>query len=129
MTEQSVFAYELSELQLSQNLGSLLVVSLAGALTKSNVSVFEKLIGELQEKDAKRVVLDLKGVPPVMERNVVPLFAMLQKVIRDKGAQLRLSSIHPDLKKSLESAGILRVLEVSDTVQHAVAGMIARKAA
>ncbi len=55
-----------------------------------------------------------------MDKILVPAFARLQKTIREKGAILRLSSIHPALRKFLNAQRLLREKELTNNLAEAL---------
>jgi anti-anti-sigma regulatory factor len=66
------------------------------------------------------VVLNLRDVGQTIERIQYPAFAKLQKTIREKGAELKICNIHPDLRKTLVDAGLLRVKELANNLPEAL---------
>lgn len=100
---------------------AVVIVVLAGALTHDNLGALEKLRSEISDRDFSWVVLHFKGVPDRADQTVLPHLARIQKAIRDKGGQVRLSSLHPNLRKLLQDRGVLRndecVEDLAQTLQ------------
>jgi anti-anti-sigma regulatory factor len=100
---------------------SVLVVALSGALVRENVEALERLHADLGERTFSWVVLHFKAVPDKADRTVLPALARIQKTIRDKGGQVRLSSLHPNLRMLLQERGVLRhgeyVDDLAETLQ------------
>ena len=55
-----------------------------------------------------------------MDRIVVPIFARLQKSIREKPAILKITSVHPQLRTFLQEMGILRTEELTNNLAEAL---------
>ena len=87
---------------------------LCGTLTHENLGALEKLQSDIAGREFEWVVLHFKGVPERADLTVLPHLARIQKAIRDKGAQVRLSSLHPNLRKHLHERGVLRPDECVD---------------
>ena len=118
--QPSQFSYFISEKDLSSQNGILLVIALMGPISRSNAPIFEKFLDELSQKQAHWVIINLRDVEKDVERPMFPVFARLQKLIRDKPAELKLCGVHPELRVVLEQAGILRATEVVNNLAMAL---------
>lgn len=116
-------SYFISEKAISSQNSTLLLIALAGPINRSNASVLDRLIEEIDKKSAGWVVINMRDVGHSMERTQFSVFAKLQKTIREKPAELKLCSIHPDLKKTLQDAGLLRQNEISNNLPEALASL------
>lgn len=92
---------------------SVVVLSWVGALAHETIRTIEECQNEILNLKAKWVVMNCRDLKPQMDRSVVPIFARLNKTIRDMPATLRLTSLHPELRSYLEEQGILRNEELS----------------
>ena len=66
------------------------------------------------------VIINFRGVPSTVDRNIFPLLANLQKAIRSKPARLRLNAIHPDLRKLLLEQGLIWKEEITNCLTEAL---------
>jgi len=120
--------YFLSEKEVASQQAVILLISLAGPINRATASVFEKLIEEVEKKSPGWVVINMRDVGTSIERTQFPNFAKLQKIIRDKPAELKIYSVHPDLKKILIDAGILRAKEISNNLPEALQSLSPKEA-
>lgn len=101
--------------------GSVLVVSFVGSLNRESPLVLEKCLGEILAKPAAdAVILHFREVPDQLCGSILPTFARLQKAIRAKPAQLRLSGLRPTPKKFLIDQGLVRLEELANNVSDAL---------
>lgn len=112
--------YFLSEKEVVSQKSFILLISLAGPINRATSAVFEKLIEDVEKKSPGWVVINLRDVGSTIERTQYPAFAKLQKVIRDKPAELKIFSVHPDLKKLLTDAGLIRAKELANNLPEAL---------
>ena len=84
------------------------LISLAGSLTREHLPALEKLREELAALEFDCVILHFKGVSDRADRNVLPQLALLQKAVRDKGARVCLASLTLGLRQNLELRGVVR---------------------
>jgi anti-anti-sigma regulatory factor len=92
-------------------------------MNRSNAATFDKLIEEVTQKSPSWVIINMRDLGRTIERTQFPAFARLQKVIREKPAELKLCSIHPDLKTTLQDAGLVRYNELADNLSDALASL------
>lgn len=112
--------YFLSENEVASQKAFILLISLAGPINRSTASVLDQLIEDVEKRSPGWVVLNMRDVGATIERTQYPAFAKLQKTIRDKGAELKICSVHPDLKKTLVDAGLLRGNEIANNLPEAL---------
>lgn len=107
--------------QLTQK-NSVLLVTLSGSITRDNLKTLEQLQAEISGREFAWVVLHFKDVPERTDQIALPFLARLQKSIRDKGAQVRLSSLRPQLRQTMLERGLLRgdeyVEDLAQTLQY-----------
>ena len=99
---------------------SILIVTLSGSFIRESIPIMERCHKEVMVSAAKWTILNLLDVSPDMEKVAVPVFARLQKAVRAKPSTLRLSSVHPELRKFLEAQGLLRVEELANSLTEAL---------
>jgi anti-anti-sigma regulatory factor len=103
---------------------SVVILSWVGVLAHETIRTVEDCRNELLKIKAKWVVMNCRDLKPQMDKSVVPIFAKLNKTIRELPATLRLASIHPELRSYLESQGLLRneevVLNLADALKNVV---------
>jgi anti-anti-sigma factor len=93
---------------------SVVLVILAGTITRENVEALEKLQCDIAEREFAWVVLHFKDVPERADQIALPLLARIQKSIRDKGGQVRLASLRPQLRQLMQDRGLIRHDECVD---------------
>jgi anti-anti-sigma factor len=121
MIQQSgQLTYFLSEKEVPSQKAKILLISLAGPLNRNTSETFDKLIEEVAQKSAGWVVVNMRDVAQPIERTQFPAFARLQKIIREKPAELKICSIHPELRKTLQDAGLLRFKELANNLSEAL---------
>jgi anti-anti-sigma regulatory factor len=103
---------------------SVVILSWVGVLAHETIRSIEDCQAELLKINAKWVVMNCRDLKPQMDRSVVPVFARLNKAIRDIPATLRLTSIHPELRSYLEAQGLLRNDELALNLADALKGVI-----
>lgn len=120
IAQSGQLTYFLSEKEVVAQKTNILLISLAGPINRTTAPVFEKLIEEVEKKSPGWVVLNLRDIGTTIERTQYPAFAKLQKTIRDKAAELRICSVHPELKKLLVDAGLIRTKELANNLPEAL---------
>jgi anti-anti-sigma regulatory factor len=103
---------------------SVVILSWVGVLAHENIRTIEECQSELLKTKAKWVVMNCRDLKPQMDRSVVPIFARLNKSIRDLPATLRLTSIHPELRSYLETQGLLRTDELALNLTDALKDLV-----
>ena len=99
---------------------SILVVSIVGSMVRENTGIMEEMLHQISEKSAKWIILNLRDVPPSNDRTVCPILAKLKKAARTRAACVRFTSVHPELRKFLESQGVVRPDEFSNNLAEAL---------
>ncbi|MEK6578818.1 MAG: STAS domain-containing protein [Bdellovibrionota bacterium] len=87
---------------------SILIISLVGPITRAGSAVLEKCIVEVSKTDAQFVVINFRDVSKEIDRHAYPALVRLQKIVRDRHAELKLSGMHPDLVELLGESGLIR---------------------
>jgi anti-anti-sigma regulatory factor len=103
---------------------SVVILSLVGVLAHETIRTIEDCQTELLKMKAKWVIMNCRDLQPQMDRSVVPIFARLNKNIRDMPATLKLTSLHPELRSYLEAQGLLRTEEVALNLHEALKGIV-----
>jgi anti-anti-sigma regulatory factor len=100
---------------------SVVIVALVGSITRENLEALERLQADIAGRQFAWVVLHFKDVPERTDQIALPFLARIQKAIRDKGAQVRLSSLRPQLRQTMLERGLLRgdeyVEDLAQTLQ------------
>jgi anti-anti-sigma regulatory factor len=97
---------------------SVIIVVLTGAITRDNLAVLERLQTEIAEREFSWVVLHFNDAEHKTDQIALPHLARIQKSVRDKGGQVRVSSLRPQLRQLLLERGLLRAEEyVEDLAQ------------
>lgn len=104
-----------------------LVISFVGPLVRSNLSVFEECMREVEKRGASFIILNFRDVPSSVDRTVFPAVARLQKLIRLKPAALRMTALHPELRKVLDEQGLLRAAEVANNLGEALQSAVVQQ--
>ena len=99
---------------------AVMIVSWIGEFSYETSGIIEKCREDLSKSPAKWIILNLRDLKPTMDKITVPIFARLEKSIREKPAVLRLTSVHPDLKNFLLQQGVLRPEELTNNLAEAL---------
>lgn len=99
--ETSSLSYQISEK------GALIVVSFAGALSKSALATLEECKSTLLSKSPSCVVFNLQGLTQ-MDFPGMASFIQLKKVLRDSSTTLKICALDPNLADLLDQKGALR---------------------
>jgi anti-anti-sigma regulatory factor len=99
---------------------AVMIVSWIGEFSYETSGIIEKCQEDLSKSSAKWVILNLRDLKPTMDKITVPIFARLEKAIREKPAVLRLTSVHPELKGFLLQQGVLRPEELTNNLAEAL---------
>ena len=114
MMEAEKLSYFISEKN------SIIVVNLIGTLEQGNAHILESCIQDLSKRNAKFVILSFRDVSGTMDHKLAPTMARLQKGVRDRRAELRIAAIHPELRESLNSRGLIRTEEICNNLADAL---------
>ena len=98
----------------------LLVVSFIGSIVRENRAEFEEAFKRLSGFKPKWTVLHFREVPPNVDKGMLPELTRFEKVVRDFPSTLRISSLHPELRKYLLSQGVVRTDELVNNLQEAI---------
>ena len=98
----------------------LLIISFVGPVVCGNRGELEAAFKRLSEFKAKWTVLHLREVPPNIDKGMIPELTRFQKAVRDLPSELRVSSLHPELRKFLLAQGIVRTDELVNNLQAAI---------
>ncbi len=96
-----------------------LIISLVGSLDALTADQARRTIGTQFDEGQQQVVLDLGGVDFMSSAGVRVLLEVLKQG-RGLGGDLRLAAAQPGVQRTLEIAGLVRVLQVYPSVEEAV---------
>jgi anti-anti-sigma regulatory factor len=106
--------------------GSYGVILFAGLMTESALSNLKTCDEEIAAtSDFKGIVLDFSGVTS-LSAEVIPALAVIQRTIRKKNIDLRLSGLNAATVEKLDKKGVLRKAELAVNVREALAGFVAK---
>jgi anti-anti-sigma regulatory factor len=108
---------------------AVMIISWIGEFSHETSGVIEKCREDVGNSTAKWVILNLRDLKPSMDKITVPIFARLQKTVREKPAILRLTSVHPELRGFLLQQGVLRPDELTNNLAEALRGITLAKTA
>ncbi|MCM2324199.1 MAG: STAS domain-containing protein [Oligoflexia bacterium] len=100
--------------------GAVLIVTFVGPLVRANALTLEECIQDVAKSPATIVILSFRDVPEVMDPSLTGTLARLQNTVRQRGALLRMSGIHPSLRIFMAEAGLLLMEEVCDNLSQAL---------
>jgi anti-anti-sigma regulatory factor len=126
-SQRDGFSYVLTERELPAQNGVLLLVSLSGPIQRTSLPHFERLIEEVGTRKVDWVVLSFRDVPRQIERPMYASLAKMQKIVRDKPAELKVCDLHSEVRTALEHAGILRPQEIAGKLEHALKALTPKK--
>ncbi len=95
------------------------VLSPQGELDLSSSRALEKAIGEEMAKGRKDIVVDFNGVPFIDTSGIGTLITSLI-CLKDKRGNLKLSSLEPQVRKTLQMAGLTKIFEIYKTKEEAL---------
>jgi len=93
------------------NINEVSILSPKGELGLSSSRTLEKIIGEEMGKGWKDIVIDFNDVPFVDTAGIGALITSLI-CLRDKKGDLKLSSLEPQVRRTLQMAGLTRIFEI-----------------
>ncbi len=101
------------------NISEVSILSPQGELDLSNSKTLEKVIGKQIEKGCNEIIIDFGGVPFVDTAGIGALITSLI-CLRDKKGNLKLSSLEPQVKKTLQMAGLTKIFKIYKNREEAV---------
>lgn len=117
---QSPLRYFLSETHYFERDYSILVVTLVGPISEENIPIFLQCADQISKSTAKWVIVNFRDVPSILDKTLVPSLQKLLNLIRTRPAGLRLSGIHPQLRKVLEEQNIALEGEIASNFAEAL---------
>lgn len=99
----------------------LLVLTFIGRLVRETRDELDKCLEQLQEIKPLHAIILMQGVTEI-DRSVLSRFALIQKAIRDKPAELRVCSLSSRLRLYLEREGVIRTSELAKDLTTALLG-------
>lgn len=99
---------------ISEN-GKYLVISFVGSILETTGKRLQECEDEINRRSATRIVLNFFNVDE-MSRGAIRPLARLEKIIRDKPANLRLCFLKPDHEKLLIWEGVARPDEIMENL-------------
>lgn len=99
MKSSTDFFYFLSETHYFQKDYSVLGVTFVGTLTLTHRDAFQNCTEQVSKSLAKFVIFNFRDVTIQLDPNFLPLIQKLLITAREKPAFIRLSGVHPDLRK------------------------------
>ncbi|MEK6705754.1 MAG: STAS domain-containing protein [Bdellovibrionota bacterium] len=101
--------------------GPILIVNLVGPLLKRNADYAEECIQAVSASSAKWVIMNFRDVPPVFDEEIcASIYSSLKKAVWKKAGSIRLSAVHPELRKVLIKRGLLSEDEVANNLTEAL---------
>ena len=92
--------------------GDTLIVHMQGELDHhSSVSFRNALEGMINKTNAKKLLLDFKGVP-FMDSSGVGVIIGRYKSISQRGGQVWVTNLSPQVKKVMEVSGLFNIIKV-----------------
>lgn len=98
----------------------ILILTLIGPLIRSNALILSECINVVSSSSARWIILNCRDIPPEIDQSLAAPLARLQKTIREKPAELRISGLHPDLFVTFKKKGILREHEICSNLAEAL---------
>jgi len=93
------------------NINEVAVLSPQGELDLSNSKILEETIGREMGRGCKDIVVDFDDVPFVDTAGIGALITSLIS-LKDKEGNLKLSSLAPQVRKTLQMAGLTKIFEI-----------------
>jgi len=112
--------YFLSEAHFYDKDYSILIVTLIGPVVEINASIFLECLNQISKASSKWVVVNFRDVPSHLDPSFLYLFSYLRETVRRKGAELKLSGLHPHLKKMLQENELVHPAEIENNLAEAI---------
>ena len=101
--------------------GPVLIVNLVGPLLKCNADCADECIQAVTASSARWVIMNFRDVPPEFDEEVcVSIYSSLKKAVWEKAGCMKLSAVHPELRKALMKRGLLSDDEVANNLTEAL---------
>lgn len=104
---------------------SIVVVSLVGALTRSTLGLFPKVIEDVSGRRARMVILNCHDLSDIESCAVKP-FSELQACLRELPSEVRVCFLNPSLRGLLFEHKALREGELKNNLLEAVGSFLER---
>lgn len=102
---------------------SILGVTFVGPLIISNQSRFLECAEQIYQSTSQCIILNFRDVPADVDPEFLPMIQNLLMKIREKSALLRISGVHPDLRKTLQDLGYIQVDELVNNLADALSSL------
>ena len=101
------------------NVSKVAVLSPKGELDLSSSRILEKAIDEQMDKGCKNIVIDFKEVPFLDTSGIGALITSLIS-LKNKEGNLKLTSLEPQVKRTLQMAGLTKIFEIYNSKGEAI---------
>jgi len=101
------------------NVSNVAVLSPKGELDLSSSRTLEKIIGEQMDEGCKDIVIDFEDVPFLDTSGIGALITSLIS-LKNKEGNLKLSSLEPQVKRTLQMAGLTKIFEIYNNKGEAI---------
>lgn len=101
------------------NINKVSILSPQGELDLNSSRTLEKIIGEELGKGCKDIVIDFNDVPFVDTAGIGALITSLIS-LKDKKGDLKLSSLEPQVRRTLQMAGLTKIFEIYKNKEEAL---------
>lgn len=101
------------------NVSKVAVLSPKGELDLSSSRTLEKIIGEQMDEGCKDIVIDFEDVPFLDTSGIGALITSLIS-LKNKEGNLKLSSLEPQVKRTLQMAGLTKIFEIYNNKGEAI---------
>lgn len=99
----------------------LVILDLSGDIDLANSPAMRKaLLGEIKEKHARKVFLNLRNVRYIDSSGIASLVEGL-KASRDSGARMILYGLSPSVREVMELSRLQKIFEIYDSEEQALA--------
>lgn len=96
--------------------GDMLIVQMQGELDHHSSNSFrDTLEGMINKTNAKKLLLDFKGVP-FMDSSGVGVIIGRYKSISRKGGQIWVTNLSPQVKKVMEISGLFKIIKLQKQI-------------
>jgi stage II sporulation protein AA (anti-sigma F factor antagonist) len=103
------------EITVNESQPHVVVLALEGSIDSQGHGVLRQTIESLQEKPLRAVVLDMDGVVFVTSEGIGVIF-QTQKELRERGAELAMLNLRPQVKRVFETIHLLSFNTVFNSV-------------
>lgn len=95
------------------------IFQLQDRVNLGNFAELEELAKEAYSQGVRNLVIDLSKTPSMTSTGIRALIIIQKMLSQDRGGNLKLASVIPEIEEMLEIAGVTQYIEIFPTVEEA----------